>query len=215
MATVQSMVGSPKKAGNLGASQSIASLGSDNLPLFRFGLRQLFFFVAAISTLLAALASSHGVAALVLLLAVAVVVMHVFATALGSRLRSRADRVQVFEAADRLPMDSIATAPERMARLAAVRSGPRSPWHARGTTVLPWLRRLVLAAIACGGIAGAAYLAETIGYRTSPAGIIVGGCSVAVLCGWFAFLCGSFFGVFRHGFREALAEQQKDQPQHS
>jgi hypothetical protein len=33
---------------------------------------------------------------------------------------------------------------------------------------------------------------------------------VAVLFGWFAFLFGSFYGVFRHGFREAAAEQARD-----
>ena len=147
---------------------------------------------------------------MVLLLGVIVVVMHVFATALASRLRERADREQRFEAADRLPIDSIASTSERLERLAAVKNGPRSPWHDRGATVLPWLRRTVIAAIACGGVIGAVYLAITIGYRTSPAGVIVGGLSVAVLCGWFAFLLGSFYGVFRHGFREALAEQQKD-----
>ena len=95
-------------------------------------------------------------------------------------------------------------------RVAAVRSQPRSPWHARGATALPWLRRFVIAAIAMACTAGAACLAATIGYRTSLAGVLVGGLSAAVLCGWITFLCGSFYGVFRHGFREALAEQQKD-----
>ncbi len=185
-------------------------VAAGELPLFRFGLRQLLLFFAAASTLFAALASSHGVTALVLLLATVVVATHVFATALGSRLRSRADREQDFEAVDRLPVASIASASERLARVAAVRSQPRSPWHARGATALPWLRRFVIAAIAMGGIAGAACLAATIGYRTSLAGVLVGGLSAAVLCGWITFLCGSFYGVFRHGFREALAEQQKD-----
>jgi len=182
----------------------------DDVPLLHFGLRQLLLFVAAMSALFAALASSSGLVALVILLAVVVVTLHVLATALGTRLRARADREHNFEAPDRLPIGSIASASERSVRLAAVRSGPRSPWHARGTTVLPWLRRLVVAAIACGGIIGAAYLAITIGYRTSPAGVFVGGLSVAVLFGWFAFLLGNFYGVFRHGFRDALAEQQQD-----
>jgi hypothetical protein len=183
---------------------------SVDLPLFRFGLRQLFLFVTATSALFAALASSHGLAALVVLLAVIVVIAHVSATALGSRLRSKADREHVFESAERLPIESIASAAERSRRVADVQAGPRSPWHARGTTVLPWLKRLVIVAIACGGLGGAAYPAITIGYRTSPAGVLVGGISVAVLCGWFAFLGGSFYGVFRHGFRDAAAEQSND-----
>jgi hypothetical protein len=185
---------------------------SEELPLFRFGLRQLFWFVAGISAIFAALASSHGVVAIVVLLAILVIIMHIFATTLGSRLRDRADRINSFEASRELPIEAIATASERSERLARIRSDPRSPWHARGTTALPWLRRLVIFAIACGGVSGAAYLAVKIGYRTSPAGVIVGGLSVAVLFGWFAFVTGSFYGVFRHGFREAVAEQQKQMP---
>ncbi len=188
----------------------VPEVGSGDEPLLHFGLRQLLCFMAAISALFAALASTGGLTALVLLLGVTVVTLHVLATSLGSRLRERADRLQVFEAAERLPIESIASALERSERLAAVRSAPRSPWHARGTTVLPWLRRMVIVAIVCGGVTGAVYLAATIGYRTSPAGVLVGGLSVAVLCGWFAFLLGSFYGVFRHGFRDAVAEQQKD-----
>jgi hypothetical protein len=107
-------------------------------------------------------------------------------------------------------LSAITFSAQRSERLAAVQSAPRSPWHSRGTTVLPWLRRLVVTAIVLGGVVGAGYLALTIGYRTSPAGVLVGGVSVAVLCGWMAFIFGSFFGVFRHGFREAVAERRKD-----
>jgi hypothetical protein len=213
MATVES---TPKTAQISAPSSRTAVAHSDNdtddLPLFRFGLRQLFWFVAGISAIFAALASSHGVAAAVMLLAILVIIMHIFATALGSRLRERADRINAFEKSHELPIEAIATATQRFERLAAMKSDPRSPWHARGTTALPWLRRLVIIAIACGGVAGAVYLAITIGYRTSPAGVIVGGLSVAVLFGWIAFITGSFYGVFRHGFREAVAEQQKQMP---
>lgn len=205
MATVDFTVESVDKA-----APPVASQGE--LPLFRFGLRQLLYFVAAVSAVLAVLALSSGLPAAVMLLGILVVIMHVFATALGSRLRERADRANAFESSHELPIHSIASAAERQARLAAMKFDPRSPWHARGTTVLPWLRRLVIVAIACGGVAGAVYLAATIGYRTSPAGVIVGGLSVAVLFGWIAFLVGSFYGVFRHGFREAVAEQQKQMP---
>jgi hypothetical protein len=185
---------------------------SVDLPLFRFGLRQLFSFVAAVSVLFAALVSFGGLAALVLILFVLVVIMHVFATTLGGRLRARADREHQFEASDRLPIESIATRTERRERLAAVQAGPRSPWHDRGSTILPWLKKLVIAAIACGAIVGTVYLAVAIGYRTSPAGIVVGGVSVAVLFGWFAFLLGSFYGVFRHGFRDAVAGEKINSP---
>src|SRR5689334_24278477 len=73
-------------------SRSKTSVTQDDLPLFRFGLRQLLLFVAALGALLAALAVSHGLTVLMILLAVSVVVMHVFATALGTRLQSRADQ---------------------------------------------------------------------------------------------------------------------------
>src|SRR4029079_10948075 len=103
-----------------------------------------------------------------------------------------------FEKSNQMPLGSIASVPERSARLLAIRSQARSPWHARGATALPWLRTLVTIALAVGAIIGSSYLAVTIGYRTSPAGVVVGGLSVAVLCGWFAFIFGSFYGVFRH-----------------
>jgi hypothetical protein len=54
-------------------------------------------------------------------------------------------------------------------------------------------------------------LGGTISHHTSFGGIIVGAASFAILGGWISFLAGNFYGVFRHGFREALAEQQKDQ----
>jgi hypothetical protein len=190
----------------------VSTLNNVDLPLFRFGLRQLLSFVGAVSVLFAALVSAGGLAALVLLLFVLVVVMHVFATTLGGHLRAKSDREHQFEAADSLPIESIASKAERRERLAAVRSGPRSPWHNRGTTILPWLRKLVISAIACGAVVGTAYLAVKIGYRTSPAGVVVGGISVAVLFGWFAFLFGSFYGVFRHGFRDAVAGEKVNRP---
>ncbi len=122
---------------------------------------------------------------------------------IGSRLRARADEEQVFESVERLPIGSIASTSDRLARVALVRSQPRSPWHARGATALPWLRRLVLTAIAVGGVVGATYLAVTIGYRTSPAGVS----SVAYLSPFFAAgspFCAAVFMVY---FATASATQ--------
>ena len=62
-----------------------------------------------------------------------------------------------------------------------------------------------------GAFFGIVLLSGTIGHRASFEGIVVGAGSFAVLGGWISFLIGNFYGVFRHGFREALAEQQKDQ----
>jgi len=66
-----------------------------------------------------------------------------------------------------------------------------------------------------GAAGGAVVLQLTIGDRTSAAGIVVGAISFAVVGGWFAFLLGSFYGVFRTGLRQAMAEQQKDDSRQS
>ena len=68
-----------------------------------------------------------------------------------------------------------------------------------------------MGAMIASGIIGGAVLGGTIGHRTSLEGIIVGAASFAVLGGWISFLGGNFYGVFRHGFREALAEERKNQ----
>ena len=213
MATVHFNVGTKEKPHRFRADKPQVS-ASDNSDLlsFRFGLRQLFLFVAAASTLLAALASSHGITAVVILLAVAVVGMHVFATALGTSLQSRTEQKQLRQRSAQLKIDEgTASLTEQSANLQAIRSGPRSPWHGRGATYLPWLPRLVIGAMVIGGLSGGIFLGGAIGHRTSVEGIIVGAASFAVLGGWISFLGGSFYGVFRHGFREALAEQKKDQ----
>jgi hypothetical protein len=213
MATVHFNVGTGEKSLRFGADQpSVPAAGNDDLPLFRFGLRQLFLFVAAVSTLLTALALSGGVTGVIVLLAVAIVVMHVFATALGTRLQTRTEQAQLRQRSAQPEInESSQSAFEQSAKLQAIRSAPRSPWHGRGGTYLPWLPRLVIGAMVVGGLAGGLLLGGTIGHRTSLEGIIVGAASFAVLGGWISFLAGNFYGVFRHGFREALAEQQKDQ----
>jgi hypothetical protein len=139
--------------------------------------------------------------------------MHVFATALGTQLQARGEAERLRQKAAQLSRDdAIPSVFDNAAKLQAIRSVPRSPWHSRGCTYLPWLPRLVIGAMVLGGLSGAVLLSGTIGHRTSPGGIIVGAVSFAVLGGWVSFLVGNFYGVFRHGFREALAEQKKDHP---
>ena len=213
MATVDFNAGTGNKSLRIDSDQpSAPAAGRDDLPLFRFGLRQLFLFVAAFSILLAALAISHGLTVVMILLSVAVVVMHVFATALGTRLQARTEQER-FRQRSVQPkiIETNESTSEQFAKLQAIRSGPRSPWHGRGSTYLPWLPRLVIGAMVLGGLSGGIFLGGTIGHRTSLEGIIVGAASFAVLGGWISFLGGNFYGVFRHGFREAVAEQQKDQ----
>jgi hypothetical protein len=180
-------------------------------PLFRFDLRQLLWFVAALSGLMAALVSLPGLIAAALLLAVLVVSAHVLSTAIGTRLRAQTDEAQRREDCGNLGEKLAGMRGDFELRAATPQNLKRSPWHRRGSTALPWLPRLIIAGGLAGGVAGAFLLAATIGHRTSAAGIVVGSISLAVVGGWFAFLVGSFYGIFRHGLRDALAEQQKDE----
>jgi len=63
-----------------------------------------------------------------------------------------------------------------------------------------------------GALIGALLLSGLIGGRSSPAGIIVGSMSVAVVAGWFAFVGYSFYGVVRHGLRDAMTQDRRDPP---
>lgn len=177
-------------------------------PLFHFGLRQLLAFVAIICGLLAVVSSTNGIVALIILLIATIVTMHVFATVLGSKLRGKTDE----ECLKTARLKELIEYPESISsqKLAAIRSEPRSPWHGRGATYLPWLPRFICAAMIVGGMIGAVILSQMLGHRVSPGGVMVGAASFSVLGGWIAFICGNFYGVFRHGFREALAEQRKD-----
>jgi predicted phage tail protein len=146
----------------------------------------------------------------VLLLASVIVAMHVFATALGHRLQLRTERERLRQVAETKREEFSESASEQTARIAAIRSAPRSPWHDRGRTYLPWLPRFIVGAMFLGGAAGAIFLSGAIGHRASPTGIVVGATSFAVVSGWFAFLGGNFYGVFRQGFRDALTGEREN-----
>jgi hypothetical protein len=182
-----------------------ASLNSD-LPLFRFRLRQLLAFVTLICLLMAAMVTWNGLTALVLLLATLVVSLHLFSTALGTQLRWHANRTR--------SQHSATHACETTADRTPASFGPRSrsPWHERRSTPLPWLLRWITGASLIGAILGALLLGGTIGHHSSWAGIAVGSFSLGVVAGWFAFVGYSFYGVFRHGLRDAMAEDRRDQP---
>jgi len=169
---------------------------SDDLPLFRFGLRQLLAFITLLCLLMAAMAIWSGLTALVLLLATLVVGFHLFSTALGTRLRWHADQMQI---------QSLAT----LAAGRAVEPRPpepehRSPWHECRSTPLPWRVRWIAVAWFLGTVVGALLLGGTIGHRSSVAGVAVGSFSFGVVAAWFAFVGYSFYGVFRHGVQDAM-----------
>jgi hypothetical protein len=207
----QSSKKSPANSAELHRHRSTTPMSRLGPPIFRFDLQQLLWFVAILSGLLTAVVSLPGLGGAALLLAAFVVAAHFFSTALGSRLRSQADEA-ILQRAREVPIRASGTEQRDAERRAtAISALKRSPWHRRGSTSLPWLPRLIIAGIVAGGMIGAMLLAATIGHRTSAAGILVGSASLAVVGGWLAFLCGSFYGIFRHGLRDALAEQQKDE----
>lgn len=179
-------------------------------PLFRFRLRQLLAFVTAICALLTALVCASGVIALALTIMAAVVAMHVFATTLGNTLQTRM-KLEKHSRLPTTPIDPmIPCVSDQSDTFAAVRSQPLSPWHGRSSTYVPWRSRVVTGGMLISGFAGCLALIVVLGDKISMAGSIIGAISFAVLGGWFAFLCCNFYGVFRQGFREALADQQKD-----
>jgi hypothetical protein len=180
----------------------------DDLPLFRFRLRHLLAFVTFACLLLAAMVIWQGITALVLLLATLVIGFHLLSTALGSQLRVHANRIQhrdlpeYLSQVPRMALDTIqSNQPSKPTR---------SPWHERRSTPLPWLPKLVVSASFLGGILGAILLDGAVGDHTSAAGVAVGSVSMAVVAGWIAFVGYSFYGVFRHGLRDAMNDDRRD-----
>jgi hypothetical protein len=195
---------------------SSAAVVRSELPIFRFGLRHLLSFFAVLSTLLTVIVSSPGATAVAVLLLALVVVAHLFSTALGSQLRRHANRAIEQSPGRGSDGDVKKAIAYSSSDFAAIRPPlPRSPWHGRGSTPLPWRPRLVVATAILGGAMSTLFLATMFDQHASPAGIAVGAVSVAVLGGWFAFVGSSFYGIVRHGFRDAMAEQRGDQARHS
>lgn len=185
------------------ASKPSAMPAGDELPVFRFGLRQLLVFVSLLSLLMAAMALGNVLTALALLLAAMVVGFHVFGTAIGTQLRSHADRTRSQRAWEN-PVQQPATA--------ALQPQPRSPWHERRSTPLPWLLRWIAVASLLGALGGAVVIHQTAGLRSTLPTIAMGAFSIGVVAGWSAFIGYSFCGVFRHGIRDAVSNDPPDHP---
>ena len=178
------------------------------LPILRFSLRHLFWFVTLSCVLTAMLVAAwdSGVTALAMLLATSVVVLHVSGTAIGFRLRAHADERQAWEASRGVVHLQWPT----RQRTLETHVVSRSPLHGHG---IP-LRRLplwVAAGAVAGGLLGIVLLTATIGHRTSAVGVAVGAVSLAVLGAWFAFVAGSSWAIFRQGWHDAVSEHQRDQ----
>jgi hypothetical protein len=177
-------------------------------PLFRFRLRHLLFFVTAVSFLLAGLVTFQGIPAIAFLLAALVVAFHVFGNALGSKLRSQADRSGLPDQGLRSSRSSASGNPPSL----ATRQVMPPPWYGQGGNAVPWIPRLIATAVFFGGCVGAIFLTITVGHHTSAAGLAVGAVSLAAISGWFAFLGGHFYATVRRGLREAL-EDERAKPQ--
>lgn len=184
------------------------------LPVLRFGLKQLLWTVTGLSLLLAAMATSpHGQAALLLLIAVLVIAAHVSGTAIATRLRRHANETRRWEAEHPAEATSNLEAAEHSCNLDVAPVLPTSPWYRRGSTSMGWLPKVVIAGAMVGAFGGIVLLTtdSIIGVHASIAGIVVGAFSAAVLGGWIAFIGGSFYAIFRHGLREAMAQQRCDE----
>jgi hypothetical protein len=176
------------------------------LPVLRFGLKQLFWWVTGLCVLLGLLvAVPYGLPPLALLLAVAVVVLHVLSTAIGNRLGTHANDRRAWEAnlgpEDRPPAavpGPVSAEPQR-----------RSPLHGRDQPLRRMRVCLTVGAV-LGGLLGLVALSVTIGDRTTVVGILVGAASTAVVGGWVAFVAASAWSIFQQGWREAVAEHGRD-----
>jgi hypothetical protein len=183
------------------------------LPILRFGLRQLFWTVTGLSLLLAAMAASpQGPSALLLLIAVLIIAAHITGTAIGSRLCRHAEDTREWATQHAPVSNSAPDVAEHSCEPSNAPLPPTSPWYQRGSTAMRWLPKVVIAGAFVGGCGGVALFAfDSISHTASPAGILVGAISVAILGAWIAFLGGSFYAIFRHGLREAMAHQRRDE----
>jgi hypothetical protein len=166
----------------------------------------MFWCVTGLCVLLGALAAVPiGMAAVALLLAASVVVLHVLSTAIGTRLGEHANERRAWEANRELGNRTLG------AVSAPVSFEPqrRSPLHGRDQP-LRRMRACLTAGAALGGLLGGVVLSVTIGDRTTVAGILVGAASMAVVGGWVAFVAASAWSIFREGWRDAVAEHGRD-----
>lgn len=207
LSAIKTVAGATIKTVAGATAQSSMPLGSTEHPLFQFGLRQLMWFVAGVSLVLAAVTSIRGLSGMAVLLATIVVSVHVFATTVATRLRSRTNRMLAENAASDGERSSINAARPECA--VTLRFEAPSPWQIRGGSTSRWIPRLIAAAIVLGGLGGIGFFACCAGGPHSPAGLALGAISFSVLGGWSAFLGGSFYAIFRNGLRQALAEQRR------
>lgn len=172
-----------------------------HLPLFRFRLRHLFWFVTLVSAVLAVAAIATPAASIAILLSATIVAGHVASTILGGRMRSGTDsacRAALKDSMSPIPATSTcegATQPPNRSRRAGLL------WEKKRT--LSRLPQLILMGMVAAGGLGIALLEHWIGDRTTPAGIVVGGMSLSIVGGWLVFIAASFSSMVRQIWLES------------
>lgn len=171
--------------------------------LFRFGLRQLFFAVAAAAGFLTLLAATDGPWPWIIAFLAALVAAHVAGNSLGTRLRDTSVDVRQWRATygAGAPDDPAATPqPIKWAELSLPEPTPlrlHQPAPRRrvqGATIL--------GALGCGA-GGAVALAYVAGEQATWPGFIVGAISCGVMGAWLAMLVSSFWMIARQAWKHA------------
>lgn len=180
-------------------------------PLFRFGLRQMFLFVSGIAALGGCMAIVRGGWAVAIGFGAAMVVAHVLATSIGTRLRDRSSAVN--SRTTRLAGNS--GRPLGWTRrltdeeLAALTDSPLAQ-HERAP-----VRTLFAAAggALAGGLGGAALIPILAGSNTTGAEFALGAASCAVMGGWLGLMAAHSWSVMRRTWRDANGgEGARSQP---
>jgi hypothetical protein len=173
--------------------------------LFRFGMRQLLWFVAGSAVLCGAFSASSGGWRIVIGTLAALVAAHVFGTAVGTRLRDTSADVRRWRAAgpasDR---DEPVATPEPLqwAELALPAGTPLARCDAA-----PARSYLALAAgTLVGAAAGAAAVFGLVGPRITWPGAAVGVASCAIIGAWAALLAANFVTIARRTWRQAASD---------
>jgi hypothetical protein len=162
-----------------------------------------------VSALLAILTAVNGYWKVAILVAVLIVISHVVATLLGSRLRHHAEQRRRWhanqggldpdEAASRVPVRPFAE----------LDLPPASPLGNQ-TTRLPWLWLLMTLGAVLAAIIGAIALVGLVGDRATLAGLALGTFSAAMLGAWVVFMASGFVGILRHAWSDAVNPRYQD-----
>lgn len=157
----------------------------------RFSLRTLFLTITLFGCLFAAVAALGAVKGSVVVLAVLLILAHVFGNSIGTRLRNSSDRA--------IQTRDTAQNPAVIAPILQHQPPVRLAGNVRLHRVVPVTLLSAVTGAMLGGV-GLAYI-----YPEAPAAAIgLGVVSSAVLGGFAGFVTSSFVAVFRQAWDEAL-----------